>query len=570
MPLPLIYAEFDGSLRLRNNFAKKQIFISYTIQRNDHGLDDPRRNDRSTNSIICLAVKFTRLRTRFQLSNQLQKCWGTFSLKNETWLPDFRRRLYLWDAAAIIVAIGTGQWARFGLADAPSIDGSPDVSYFTLSAILAITWWTALALFQSREIQFLGYGLEEYRRVVSASFTVFAILAILSYAFQYQTARGYVAITLPLGIALILTARFLLRKRLIHMRQRGQGSNRVVVLGSQLAVEHLAHTLERAPGAGYTIVSTLYPDTVNALVGQRHASANVASSDTLVQSPTSTESQFTADYIVESILATGASALAVTDGAELTPRELRKLGWALHERGISLIMAPVLTDIAGPRFHTQPVAGLPLIHVSAPELSGWEAGLKRVLDVVGSLILLTLLSPLFAIVAAGIKISSPGPVFYSQTRIGQNGEEFKMFKFRSMIVNADAQLAELLAAQGTADKPLFKVDNDPRITRIGGFIRKYSIDELPQLVNVLLGSMSLVGPRPQREDEVALYSDAAFRRLMVRPGMSGLWQVSGRSNLSWEEAIRLDLYYVENWSLLQDIMILFRTAGAVLQKDGAV
>ena len=215
------------------------------------------------------------------------------------------------------------------------------------------------------------------------------------------------------------------------------------------------------------------------------------------------------------------------------------------------------------------MAGLPLIHIDYPEISGLNYWVKRTFDVVGSALLLLVLSPVLLLVSLVIKVTSPGPVFFTHERVGQDGKPFRMLKFRSMVVNADAQLKKLLEEQGTADKPLFKVENDPRITPIGRFIRRYSIDELPQLFNSLVGSMSLVGPRPQVAGEVALYDDKAFRRLMVKPGLTGLWQVSGRSDLSWEDAIRLDLYYVENWSLTGDLMIMFKTFKAVLKSDGA-
>jgi exopolysaccharide biosynthesis polyprenyl glycosylphosphotransferase len=211
------------------------------------------------------------------------------------------------------------------------------------------------------------------------------------------------------------------------------------------------------------------------------------------------------------------------------------------------------------------------MHVETPRYEGPERATKRLFDLLGSAFLLGVLSPLFLVVSVIIKISSPGPIFYRQERVGRDGAPIHMIKFRSMVVNADERLADLLKAQGSSDKPLFKVKDDPRITPIGRFIRKYSIDELPQLVNVLRGEMSLVGPRPQRQPEVDLYDDAAWRRLNVLPGMTGLWQVSGRSNLTWEEAIRFDLYYVENWSLLGDLAIMWRTIRAVVSPgNGAV
>nr|BFE44743.1 hypothetical protein GCM10017547_26360 [Pseudarthrobacter oxydans] len=235
-----------------------------------------------------------------------------------------------------------------------------------------------------------------------------------------------------------------------------------------------------------------------------------------------------------------------------------------------MILAPALTDVAGPRIHTQPVAGLPLIHVSTPKLTGGKKVAKRTFDIAVAGLLVTALLPLFGLIALLVRVTDPGPVFYRQERIGLRGTTFNMLKFRSMRVNADAELQRLLERQGSGATPLFKVENDPRITPLGRILRKYSLDELPQLLNVLGGSMSLVGPRPQRDREVALYDDDAHRRLYVSPGMSGLWQVSGRSNLSWEESIRLDLYYVENWSLMGDVLILFKTFKAVFAGTGAV
>jgi len=276
------------------------------------------------------------------------------------------------------------------------------------------------------------------------------------------------------------------------------------------------------------------------------------------------------DSILSTILETEVDAVAVSAGVNLHPKDLRKLGWELAARDIGMILAPALTDIAGPRIHTQPVAGLPLIHVSTPKLTGGKKVAKRAFDIAVAGALVSCLAPIFLVLAALVRLTDPGPVFYRQERIGLRGTTFHMLKFRSMKVNADAELSALLAKQGTSDRPLFKVENDPRITSLGKTLRKYSLDELPQLLNVLGGSMSLVGPRPQREGEVALYDDAAHRRLYVSPGMSGLWQVSGRSNLSWEESIRLDLYYVENWSLMGDVVILFKTFKAVFASTGAV
>ena len=233
-----------------------------------------------------------------------------------------------------------------------------------------------------------------------------------------------------------------------------------------------------------------------------------------------------------------------------------------------MIMTPALTDVAGPRIHTQPVAGLPMIHVTTPKLQGTKAIAKRTFDIVGAGMALFFLFPVLLVVGLAVKLDSPGPAFFHQDRVGKGGAPFRMHKFRSMVVDAEARLKEL-HANSEGNGVLFKMKADPRITRLGAFIRRFSLDELPQLWNVLSGDMSMVGPRPPLPSEVEIYEDYVHRRLMVKPGITGLWQVSGRSNLSWDDSVRLDLYYVENWSLMQDLVILFRTVKAVVAKDGA-
>jgi len=216
----------------------------------------------------------------------------------------------------------------------------------------------------------------------------------------------------------------------------------------------------------------------------------------------------------------------------------------------------------------QPIGGLPLIHVDPPRANDAVRWGKRFFDICGATALLVLASPLLLFAYLRIKFDDGGPAVFSQTRVGQDGHEFTCVKFRTMVPDAEALLPSLKAEIGH-DGGLFKMEDDPRITKAGRFLRRYSIDELPQLVNVLRGEMSLVGPRPPLPCEVATYDERARRRLRVRPGLTGLWQVSGRSNLEWEEALRLDLYYVDNWSMLQDIWILIRTLRAVAEADGA-
>lgn len=473
------------------------------------------------------------------------------------WRSQYASRIRVVDAGVVVWAIVGAYGVRFGFADLTN-GNIRDLDYVVLSVALVCAWWLMLEFWGTREYKVLGSGTDEYKRLISASAWLFGFVAILSYAFRIDTARGYVGLAFPAGALGLLAARWLIRQHLSMERQRGQSSSRVLIVGSPQSAAHLVESLRRVPSAGYVPVAVHLPGESDNETANGAQSVPVSGFGSDI------------DSILSAITATDADSVAISAGANITPKDLRKLGWELAARDIGMILAPALTDVAGPRIHTQPVAGLPLIHVSTPKLTGGKKVGKRAFDMVIAGSLLLILSPVFLIIALSVKISSRGPVFYRQTRVGLRGTTFEMLKFRSMRPNADAELASLLEAQGSADKPLFKVENDPRITPLGRVLRKYSLDELPQLFNVLGGSMSLVGPRPQRDGEVALYDDAAHRRLYVSPGMSGLWQVSGRSNLSWEESIRLDLYYVENWSLMGDVVILFKTFKAVFASTGAV
>jgi len=276
------------------------------------------------------------------------------------------------------------------------------------------------------------------------------------------------------------------------------------------------------------------------------------------------------DNVAEIVRTSGADTVAITATASFGPSAVRKLSWELEDTDAELILAPALTNIAGPRIHTQPVAGLPLIHVDRPTYRGANRILKKSFDVAGSLLLVLLFSPVLLAVAAAIKLTSAGPVFFRQDRVGINGDIFRMIKFRSMVVDAESRLEKLQDENRDAGNVvLFKMKNDPRVTTVGRFIRRFSIDELPQLFNVVIGDMSLVGPRPPLKSEVDLYGDEARRRLLVKPGMTGLWQVSGRSDLTWDDTVRLDVYYVENWSITGDMVIIWKTAKAVVSSSGA-
>lgn len=413
-----------------------------------------------------------------------------------------------------------------------------------------------LSLRGSREPTVLGHGAEEYKRVVSASLILFGIVAIVSYALQLDTARGYVGVALPAGLIMLLLSRVIVR-RLLHIeRAHGKSSLRVLVIGSTSGVQHLSDSLRAQPMAGYIPVGAYLPGVETEGSTARTLDLPIVGRAT------------NADDIVADIKVFSPDAVALSSSMQLAPETIRALGWALADLNIRLILAPALTDVAGPRIHTQPVAGLPLIHVSTPNLEKGQRFIKRTMDIFGAGILIVAFSPLLALLALLVRFDSQGPVLFRQERVGTAGEHFRMFKFRSMVVDAESRL-EQLRANHEGNEVLFKLINDPRITRVGRVLRKFSLDELPQLFNVLGGSMSLVGPRPPLAAEVERYDIRAHRRLLVRPGMTGLWQVSGRSLLSWDETVRLDLYYVENWSFLGDLTILLRTFKAVLGRHGA-
>lgn len=426
-----------------------------------------------------------------------------------------------------------------------SWEEGPSFPYSWVLVVVAVLWLIALSVFDTRNRHIVGSGTIEYARIANASLALFALVTAFAFFFRIEISRLLLLVGLPVGAVLLILSRWLWRQWLRRQQKRSKYVYRAVVLGEPAKAAHVVSAIQRTPATGFDIVGVV----------------TNARADTFIRGVPVVGGYGAA---VQAMDAVDADTVIVAGADEIDPGVLRRLGWAVADRDANLVVAPELTDVAGPRIHSRTVAGLPLVHVDFPALEGYRRFVKRAFDLVGSLLMIVIASPLMLATAIAIRIEGPGPLLYRQVRIGRRGEPFGMIKFRSMTADADDQLASLLDLQGTSGSPLHKVTDDPRITRVGRVIRRHSIDELPQLFNVFAGTMSLVGPRPQREAEVLLYDDAAERRLLVKPGMSGLWQVSGRSSLSWEDAIRLDLYYVENWSFVQDLQILFRTAKAVI------
>ena len=470
------------------------------------------------------------------------------------WERGLPRLVLVVDVVAVLLATFVSAQLRFGGPRRTTLPGAALVDYSVISLALSAAWVLALTIQGSRDIRILGVGSEEYKRVLQGTLYLFGTVAILAYAAGLEVARGYVGLALPLGVLLLLLGRFLVRGWVARQRHRGRFRRRLLLVGGPKAVRHIFEALDSEAGAGYAPVAAALP-------GYK------TRQEDYLPIPVSTDLD-TVEDVVALVEVRDVEAVVITSGHSFVPGDVRRLGWELQERGVSLIMAPALVDVAGPRLHTQPLAGLPLIHLSTPRLSEGKAFAKRAFDVVASGLGLIAISPLLIAVAIAVKATDGGPVLFRQERIGLGGRPFTMLKFRSMVVDAEEIRQRLVSDGGDADV-LFKMKDDPRITRVGKLIRRTSIDELPQLVNVLRGDMSLVGPRPHLPHEVEAYEQYVHRRFLVQPGITGLWQVSGRSDLPWEEAVRLDLYYVENWSILGDLVILGRTVKAVVAADGA-
>jgi exopolysaccharide biosynthesis polyprenyl glycosylphosphotransferase len=424
--------------------------------------------------------------------------------------------------------------------------------YIAFSIVLPILWVAAAGTTRAYDDRIIGLGSEEFQRIIHAFVALTAAVAFFSYATKAEVARGYMVLALPVAALSSLLGRYAVRKWLHRARQRGRCVHRVIAVGGEYAVLDLIIRLRREQHAGMLVrgACLAYGD------GAQLIAHGVPVLGGL-------------EDVRAAIQATGADTVAVTSSGEIDPARLRRLAWDLEGTATDLVVAPGLIEVAGPRLHIRPVTGLPLLHVEEPEFAGARRVIKGAVDRVVAGTALLLFSPVLLVIAMAVRFSSPGPAIFRQTRIGKDGREFTMLKFRSMYIDAEARRAELAGRNERAEGPLFKIKNDPRVTRVGRVLRRMSLDELPQLINVAAGSMSLVGPRPPLPEEVALYKDDVRRRLLVKPGLTGLWQISGRSDLTWDESVRLDLRYVENWSLALDLMILWKTAAAISRARGA-
>lgn len=476
-------------------------------------------------------------------------------LSAPAWERRYRRKLFATDTALIAGTVISAQILRFGFTEhvfliAPTDRTSTEIAYWPLSLALAVGWLVALRIGDTRDPKVYGMGPEEYKRVVNSTLMAFGMFTIIAYSVRAEIGRGYLLIALPMGLFLLILSRYLWRQRLQWQRRNQRNTYRTLIVGERAKSAHIAQEITRSRYAGFELLGAVTGrgTDVELLPGL----PVIASYDEVIS--------MVDQYAIDTLIMTSSDAI--------DPRRLREIGWELEARDVDLILTSALTDVAGPRIHSRPIAGLPLIHVEHPQFTGRKYFLKRLFDSAGAAGLLLVFSPFFLVIASLIKSDSPGPILFRQERIGVGGRRFSMFKFRSMDVDAEARLPGL-SDNSDGNGVLFKLKDDPRVTRTGEVLRRYSLDELPQLVNVLCGDMSLVGPRPPLPSEVDSYERWVHRRLLVKPGMTGLWQISGRSDLSWEASVRFDLFYVENWSMTSDLMILLKTTAAVFRARGA-
>ncbi|CAH0221116.1 UDP-glucose:undecaprenyl-phosphate glucose-1-phosphate transferase [Microbacterium sp. Bi121] len=462
------------------------------------------------------------------------------------WERAHRVRLGLTDAAVIAIATGVASGIQLHL-------GEPPVDVVTRAALLATVWFATLLAMRTSLTALFGSSTAEYRGIAHASGLAIGLMAVLAVLLDWDSMRLTVLITLPTGLLGLLMSRWSWRRWLSIQRRHGRFTSQTLVVGNRDEVEYVVRALEPIGTAGYQIVGATLLD------------GNAREMDL---GRTTVPVLGNLNTVAEVAIALNADTIIVAGRPERDPDFIKRLSWELEGTASELVLTDHLADVAGPRLSFTPVDGLPMIKMQIPTYEGAKHVLKRALDIVVSTLALVPIILLTPVLALLIKLDSPGPVFFFQERVGRDGKPFQIVKFRSMHADAEQRLAALKAANEGSGL-LFKMKNDPRITRVGRILRKLSFDELPQFWNVLAGEMSVVGPRPPLPSEVSDYDGTVSRRLYIKPGITGLWQISGRSDLSWDESIRLDLRYVENWSVITDLQIMWRTARVMFAPRGA-
>lgn len=430
--------------------------------------------------------------------------------------------------------------------------------YYALAGLLlTIAWMTSLQSFKAHRLGSVAVGMQEYKIMVYSGLMLSGFVGVLIVLTGQESLKIFLVLSLPLGLSALLASRWTWRQWLGLRSRSGYALSNVLVYGQPADAPFAIRQISKKSGPAYRVVGVLMDGAADP-----EAEQDIRKVDPVLPLLYDTGS------IEQEIQRLHADSVVVAGPLPGGNEALQQLGWRLEGTGTRLIVASSLIGVASRRVRTSPMDGMPLLHVELAKFTGTRYFFKRAFDIVFSLLALLALSPVFLLIALLIRRDGPGKIFFLQERAGQDGRPFKMFKFRTMVNDAEAQLAALLELNEGAG-PLFKLKDDPRITRVGHLLRKHSLDELPQFLNVLRGEMSVVGPRPPLFTEVETYRGHTHRRLLLKPGVTGLWQVSGRSNLEWDESIRLDLYYAENWTVLSDLRIIWRTFRVMIKPDGA-
>jgi exopolysaccharide biosynthesis polyprenyl glycosylphosphotransferase len=447
------------------------------------------------------------------------------------------------DVLMMVAAVLLARWIRYG-------HHAPQQFHMILLMVLAPT--IELAVFAGFRLYSLPRlsPADEFRRIILALSISISLIPLIAFWSKESYSRVWIGLTWAFALLFTLSSRRVWHWAMGRARARGDLLFRTVIVGGNNEAGSLIDMM-RTPRLGFRVIGLVTtedhdePDAGNA--GVPHLG--------------------TLDDLERILAETDAECVFVASSA-VTQRDMARLTRAIRDSDVQVRMSSSVTDILSTRLMIQQVGNMTTLALRPVRLSGAQAAAKRTLDLGLSLGVLVLTLPVWLIIALMIKVDSRGPILYQQRRVGRHEKPFMMLKFRTMVNRAD-QLLDHLIEQNEASGPLFKLRADPRITRMGRWLRRWSLDELPQLVNVLKGEMSLVGPRPPLPDEVAQYDVWQLDRLSVPPGITGLWQVRGRSHLSFDDYVRLDLYYIENWSVAFDLYILAKTIPAVLSHKGA-
>lgn len=455
--------------------------------------------------------------------------------------------IVLADIVAISAAMELAYVLRF---IAPSSDPTAASSYLMIAGVSIPVWIGLFFRYRLYRARHVANPLEEVSRIFHASAMTVAFMAAVAFMTRTFLSRSWLLVTFLLVMVFVLAERTIIRYVFGTLRARGRFLWPVVLVGSETELTSLMTMFDNDPQLGYKVVGVVHE------IGLARSlfDADPESSDG-------------AERTIEVVRRMGATGVILA-ASSLDMETANGLVRELANEGIRVELASCLRDIAAHRLSVRTLGRIPVVHVDPGHPRRWATAAKRAFDVVGAAMLLLLFSPLLLVIAVAVKCTSTGPVLFRQERVGRQGEPFPLLKFRSMVVHAEERLAALRDQHEVAG-PLFKLKKDPRVTGVGRVIRRFSLDELPQLWNVIRGDMSLIGPRPALSEEISYWSPQLHRRLRVRPGITGMWQVSGRSDASFEDYSRLDIYYVENWSLITDLTIMARTVPAILRGRGA-